>query len=199
VIGVADALAPRIIDEAHSVAETGHGTLLLDGAATADALRTLGPDHDVVHVACHGVNRPDSPQLSALRLGDGWLTAQDIADMPFDGQLVILSGCSTGRQHAIGGADDEVVGLPRAFLRAGASGVIVNHWPVDDAAAVEVMAGFHRRLTETDPLSALRDAQLDALAINPDPYLWAPAFGYGCGLPTITQQLPPNSLQGNPT
>jgi tetratricopeptide (TPR) repeat protein len=198
VLGVADTMAPRIVDEGEAVAGLGSSTLLLDAAATAEALRTLGPTHDVIHIACHGVNRPSAPQLSALRLGDGWLTAQDIAEMPLNGQLVVLSGCSTGRQHAIGGAHDEVVGLPRAFLRAGASGVIVNHWPVDDSAAVDLMTDFHRRSTTVDPLSALRDAQLNMLRTNPDVYLWAPAFGYGCGLPS-RDQLPPNSMQGNLT
>jgi CHAT domain-containing protein/tetratricopeptide (TPR) repeat protein len=195
VLGVADKLAPGIAEEAYAVGRIGPASLLLDAAATAEALRTLGPDHDVIHIACHGVNRPDAPQLAALRLGDGWLTAQDVSDIELTGQLVVLSGCSTGRQHAVGGAADEVVGLPRAFLRAGASGVIVNHWPVDDVAAVDLMTGFHHRLADTDPLSALRHAQLDALARDPDPYLWAPAFGYGCGLPTT--QLPSISLQGN--
>lgn len=178
ILSVPDASAPLIDDETDAILALGATTARRGDDATADALRRLGPEHDVVHIACHGITRRGAPQLSALRLADGWLTADEVAGFRLSGQLVVLSACSTGHQQMVGGAD-EVAGLPRAFLAAGASGVIVNHWRVDDEASAALMSDLHRRMLTADPLNALRGAQLDLLAFRPHPYLWAPAFGYG--------------------
>ena len=188
VLGVADDHAPKIRDEVDAIRAFGDTTALYDNDATVAALSALGPDHDVIHLACHGINRPGAPHLSAIRLGDGWLTAHDIAGMQFSGQLVVLSACSSGRQQTLGNAD-EVVGLPRAFLAAGASGVIVNHWRADDQVSSELMTDVHRLLTGVDALSALRSAQLKAFERHPHPYFWAPGFGYGL--------TPPQAREGN--
>jgi CHAT domain-containing protein len=73
-----------------------------------------------------------------------------------------------------------VVGLTRAFLAAGASGVIASLWPVSDASTAALMQEFYRLLwDEEEPRTAaeaLREARL-ALMQNPEwehPYFWAP-------------------------
>ena len=56
-----------------------------------------------------------------------------------------------------------IVGLPQAFLSAGASGVIVSLWEVDDRAASNFMPLLYSNLLERGltPAEALRQAQLE--------------------------------------
>lgn len=179
VMGVEDEHAPWIRTEAESIARChGDPTLLLNDDATADALAALAPAHDIIHLACHGLNRPDNPAFSALRLGDRWLTAAEIAGMSLDGQLVVLSACSSGRDRR-GRSPDEPNGLPRAFIAAGAGAVVVNLWQVDDEASAQLMTAFHRHLADAAPPQALRTAQIEFLSTRPHPYLWAPSVIYG--------------------
>jgi CHAT domain-containing protein/tetratricopeptide (TPR) repeat protein len=177
-VGCSDQVAPRVADEVEAIARWRLGsTMLTDRAATVEAVARAITRHDVAHIACHGVNRRDNPELSALHLVDGPWTAIEIAELELDGQLVVLSACSSGRQQTIGNAD-EAVGLPRAFLAAGASDVVVNLWQVDDLAALELMTDLHTRLDRQSPAAALREAQLALLSRRAHPYLWAPTVVY---------------------
>jgi CHAT domain-containing protein/tetratricopeptide (TPR) repeat protein len=178
-VGVVDDDTPDVAKEISAVAANSeHATVLLDDEATVAAFEENVADHDVLHLACHGVHRPDNPLFSALRLADRWLTAAEIARLDLDGQLVILSACSSGRQEAVG-TGDELVGLPRAFLAAGAASVIVNLWPVTDDSSAALMTRLHHWLGDSEPAAALRRAQLDLLADLPHPYHWAPAVVLG--------------------
>ena len=179
ILGVEDEHAPWIRAEAESVAGIApSATLLLNEAATVDALEQLAASHDVIHLACHGLNRPDNPAFSALRLGDRWLTAAEVTGLRLDGQLVVLSACSSGRQRG-GSGPDEPNGLPRAFLAAGAREVVVNLWQVDDESSAELMIAFHSKLESLAPTESLRAAQMEMLQRQPHPYLWAPSVIYG--------------------
>jgi hypothetical protein len=68
-------------------------TALLDGSATISALREHAPGSDLLHLACHGQFRPDSPLFSSLRLGDGWLSVRDAYTLDVGAGLVTLSAC----------------------------------------------------------------------------------------------------------
>ncbi|MFW2333089.1 CHAT domain-containing protein [Ilumatobacter sp.] len=177
-MGTVDDLAPLATVEAGRVGEAwtasgGRGVVLRDGDATADVLLAQAAEHDVVHVASHGIFRDDSPEFSAIRLADRWVTAAEISRLRLDGQLVVLSACDTGRRHSSGPLRD-VVGLPRALLAAGARGVIASRWPADDAATTALMSVLHHGLArgETDA-EALRHAQLATRVTHPHPYYWA--------------------------
>ncbi len=87
---------------------------------------------------------------------------------------MVLSACESG----VHGRAAEPVGLGWAFLAAGASGVVVSQWPVDDQATLTMMAEFYRRLgAGLAPSHALRAAQLHTAEQHPHPYFWAP-FSY---------------------
>jgi CHAT domain-containing protein len=71
---------------------------------------------------------------------------------------VYLSACET----AIGPARfaDGMPGLQRAFLRAGARGVIATLWPVEDVYAGQFATDFYRRYTAGVPAArALAETQ----------------------------------------
>jgi CHAT domain-containing protein/tetratricopeptide (TPR) repeat protein len=173
-MGVADEQTPRVRDEIETLAPLfPEATALLGEEATVERLRALAPGADVLHLACHGQFRPDSPLFSSLKLGDGWLTARDAYSLDFRGRLVTLSACETGVNAVAPG--DELVGLVRGFFSAGAPTLLLSLWTVDDEATAELMADFYTSLREGQrPASALRAAQLRQLRQRPHPFFWSP-------------------------
>jgi len=183
VVGVPDSVAPEIEREVRQIAESTVGTLLLSGDATKQAFADAVVDHDVVHIACHARFRPENPLMSALQFADGWLSADEIQHLSLDGKLIVLASCSSGLQGSEG--EDEALGLPRAFLAAGAAAVVMNLWPADDSASLGLMTHFHTNMMSMTPNEALRAAQLEMMQLHAHPLLWAApvVFGHGERLP----------------
>jgi CHAT domain-containing protein len=173
-MGVPDARAPRVRDEILTLAPLFPDRVALIGPeAHAAALRRHGPEADLLHLACHGVFRPDNPLFSALHLADGRFTTRDAYGLDLHCNLVVLSACETGVSSVAPG--DELLGLARGFFAAGAPALIVSLWTVDDSSTANLMAHFYRRLNAGDtPASALRAAQCELLAEQPHPFFWAP-------------------------
>ena len=97
-----------------------------------------------LHVAGHGLFRPEHPEFSALSDGQAFLFARDVSALELDLDLVVLSGCETGRPARL--RAEELVGLPRSFRSAGARTVVASAWPVEDAAAQRFQVCFWRDL-----------------------------------------------------
>jgi CHAT domain-containing protein len=177
-MGTVDEFAPLATVEAGRVGDAWttsglRSVVLRDDDATAESLLGQAAEHDVVHIASHGLFRDDSPEFSAIRLTDRWVTAAEVSRLRLDGQLIVLSACDTGRRHSSGPLR-EVVGLPRALLSAGARGVVASRWPADDAATTTLMSALHHGLARGDSdAEALRQAQLATRATHPHPYHWA--------------------------
>ncbi|HEX8721024.1 MAG TPA: CHAT domain-containing protein [Pyrinomonadaceae bacterium] len=173
-LGVADEQTPRVRDEIRALAPLFPDSLaLLDAEATLDALRAHAPAADVLHLACHGQFRPDSPLFSSLRLGDGWMTVHDAYTLDVGAGLVTLSACETGVSAVAPG--DELIGLVRGFFYAGAPSLLMSLWTVDDEATAELMTDFYTHLRAgSRPAAALRAAQLRQLRERPHPFFWSP-------------------------
>lgn len=179
VLAVPDETAPAIAAEAAAVVKAhGAGTLLVgpDASTTAwGALLRQGRVPDVLHLACHGVFSVDHPSCSALRLGDRWVFAGEIAQLRLDGAVVVLNACSTGRG---GGGDGGVGGLVWAFLAAGAHGAVATQWAVSDEAAALFAEELHIELAKHgDPALAVAAARRRLQDELPHPWQWA-AFRY---------------------
>ena len=174
VFGVEDPSIPSAAAEAHAVAEHLPGAEVRVGEeATIGALRDGASGGGALHLACHGLFRSDNPMFSALKLHDGWLTAADAMSLNLPGALVTLSACESGRGEVTGG--DEVLGLTRAFLGAGAATLVVSLWLVQDETTAELMGSYYGRLRDgARPAEALRDAQLELKERYAHPYYWAP-------------------------
>lgn len=172
---------PHALQEARAVASQVGGQLLLEQEATQAALQLLIGQSTIIHLATHGHFRADNHLFSGLALADGWLTTLDISNLRLRASLVTLSACQTGR-HIIGGGD-ELLGLMRAFLGAGASSLVATLWAVEDGSTAQLMAHFYGQLTAgLGKGAALRQAQLSLLAGNDryrHPYYWAPFFLVG--------------------
>ena len=176
---------PAAVEEARRVARPWSHRLLLEQEATVGALTRSAADCAVLHLATHAEFRADNPLFSGLQLADGWLTTLDIFNMRLNTQLVTLSACSTGRSNIGGG--DELLGLTRAFMAAGASSLLMTHWAVVDDVTQRLITDFYERLAAGEPKDrALQQAQLNLLNgaretghAYQHPYFWSPFFLIG--------------------
>jgi CHAT domain-containing protein len=151
---------------------------LTGGDATFAAYQTLAPECDVLHFACHGQFRPDDPSYSSLHLADGWVTVKDICEQQLKAQVVTLSACETGLNEIAGG--EEVIGLARGFLSAGAASIVLSLWTVNDAAAAQLTEDFYVSLQRGATVAAsLRIAQTKLIDEGRHPYFWSPFVAIG--------------------
>jgi Uncharacterized protein conserved in bacteria len=151
-------------------------SVLTRKAATKAALVSAGGQFRVVHVAAHGEFVSDQPLASRLLLApaggeSGQLTAGDLYGMRLPADLVTLSACETGMGKVLSG--DDVVGLTRGFLYAGAGNVVASLWPVSDEETKFLMASFYRNLKQLPKAEALRQAQLETKLRYPHPFFWS--------------------------
>ena len=143
---------------------------LLGAAASREAALGGGlARYRYVHFATHGILDTAYPELSGLVLSlvdrrgrpeNGFLRAHEIADLRLAADLVVLSACRTALGKEIRG--EGLVGLTRAFLDAGAEGVLVSLWQVEDRATAELMRRFYKGMLREGlpPPAALRRAQV---------------------------------------
>lgn len=154
-------------------AELAEVTELLgvSSAGTEADLISLLPEASLIHFAGHAMLRRDNPLFSYLETPRGRLTLGEILEMELSADLVVLSGCETGAGLSRPG--DELLGLARAFLHAGAGSLVASLWPVDDRATRRLMGCFYRHLRSVAPGVALRRAQLEIREEMAHPYYWA--------------------------
>jgi CHAT domain-containing protein len=167
----------------------GDSILLKSRDVTRENVRRLarsGPA--VLHIATHVLQdrqRTADAQI-ALSLSDRpqdeLLGASEIGSWTLDGGLVVLSGCSSGVASARPGTG--LMGLTRAWLAAGAAGVVATSWSIPDDAG-PFFQRFYRELqrsTARDPAEALRTAQIETLRAGgwrSDPAYWSAYFILG--------------------
>jgi CHAT domain-containing protein len=169
----------------------GPDSILTGAAATEAAVRAkdLG-DYRVLYFATHGLlpgelscesepglalSPPPTPARS--RGEDGLLEASEIAGLPLNADLVVLSACNTA-EAATGFGGEALSGLADAFFYAGARSLIASHWEVPSAATVRLMTGVFQRLgpdLSGGAAAALRQAQLQLIdqPATAHPFFWA--------------------------
>jgi CHAT domain-containing protein/predicted negative regulator of RcsB-dependent stress response len=153
-------------------------TVLVGSEATTQAFRVASREVDVIHLACHGRFRVDNPAFSALHFVDAAFTAFDAESLRIRAAVVMLSACESGITQSASG--DELLGLVRGFLIAGASRVVASLWAVDDVVTEQFVRVFYMALQGGDePTIALRKAQLEIKRHWPLPSHWAPFVLYG--------------------
>ena len=174
VLGVPDERAPFIADEVRAVAEILPGSRLVTGAEEGgEALRAHGSGFRLIHIATHGIFRQDNPMFSGIRLGPAYLNLYDLYHLQLDAELVSLSGCATGLNVVSVG--DELLGLSRGLLFAGAQSLLLTLWDVHDRSTAEFMTCFYKRLAgSANRAVALQGAVQYVRERYPHPYYWAP-------------------------
>ncbi len=114
------------------------------------------------------------------RIEERDLSAEEILGLELQAELVTLSACESGLSERHPG--DELIGLPRSFIYAGASSVVVSLWRVADESTGVLMKRFYQDLlsdyaSSPTKAEALRSAQRYVMSLGgplQHPYHWAP-------------------------
>jgi CHAT domain-containing protein/Tfp pilus assembly protein PilF len=172
--------------EAEAIAALYKVEPLIGPLATEHALEQRGSQAGIVHLAAHASFNPIAPLASAIYLAsdtagidhlnsqyDGRLEVGEVYRLDLhEADLVVLSACDTQLGDLSEG--DELVGLTRAFIFAGAPSVMATLWNVEDKATSLLMERFYTHLQGgVGKAEALRQAQLDVRVQYPNPYYWA--------------------------
>ena len=137
---------------------------LLGQDATKQAVLEKLTSVSLIHIAAHGNAergeialaplepvRPGSTAQTGIPQEDDYLLKMsDISKVKVRAKLVVLSCCHSGRGQI---RAEEVVGIARAFLGAGARSVLVALWALDDRATKKLMSLFYEHLIQGESAS----------------------------------------------
>lgn len=144
--------------------------------ASESLVKKAGGTFKYIHLASHGIYNPDNPlqsevMLSADKENDGHLTVPEIYDLRLNANMVVLSACQTSLGNVNDG--DDVIGLTRGFLFAGARSIVGSLWDVPDDPTKDLMVTLYQNLKSTDARTAMQQAQLANLKKYKHPFAWA--------------------------
>lgn len=188
---------------------SGPGSVVVEAAAFSDTALDAHRDYSqyaVVHFATHGLKEGeldcDNPPALITSIADdpqsdGLLSFEEIANLQFDANLVVLSACNTaaetngraggaaGFTAGAAGQGATLNGLVRAFLVAGSRAVLTTHWAIPDsfktrdgrqvAASTQLIETFFKTGKTDSIATALRAAQTGMInqIDTSHPYYWA--------------------------
>jgi CHAT domain-containing protein/tetratricopeptide (TPR) repeat protein len=173
-VGIADEKAPLVEEELAKISRLfPNARVLQSERATRGAFVENSTVSSFIHIATHAVFRQDNPMFSSFKLADGYFTAFDLFSMSCPTNLVTLSGCQSGMSEVTG--SDDLLGLMRGFLYAGARSLLLSLWNINDESTAALMVNFYREWQKgTDKSKALRQAMLTVRNDHPNPFYWAP-------------------------
>jgi CHAT domain-containing protein/Tfp pilus assembly protein PilF len=148
-------------------------------------------EYKIIHFATHGLVVPQLPDLSAIILtpetngaNEGYLRAPEIEKLNIRADFVNLSACETGLGKMYKG--EGVVGLTKSFLIAGANGVSVSLWKIDDMATMKFMVNVYQLVVKQKLgyCEAIHQTRIQFMKGDfgddyKHPYYWAPFVYYG--------------------
>jgi CHAT domain-containing protein len=145
--------------EARAVAKLYGTQPLIGPEATVEEIRPRLSTHRQLLFATHGVLYEEAPLLSGIALANGYiLTVQELMGLKLDADLITVSACKSALGTRTRG--EEILGLTRGLLTAGARAVVVSLWPVLDLSTAVLIVQFHQHLKDgADPATALAQAQ----------------------------------------
>jgi CHAT domain-containing protein/tetratricopeptide (TPR) repeat protein len=147
--------------EAGFIAHLAGGQALIGPMTKKAELYQHAPTCRVLHFSCHGEFDPVAPLASCLHIAaNETLTGQEIIDnLHLTCDLVTLSACESGL--SLVQRSDELYGLLRAFMYAGASALIATLWRVDERSTLIFAEKFYQEVAAgASYAAALKAAQL---------------------------------------
>lgn len=173
-LGLEESGTPSINEEMNALAALfPHAVMLTGDDATRHNFLQAAPGAKFVHLASHGYFRRDNPMFSFLKLADSNLHFYSLLDLKLNAEMVTLSACHTGVNKVFPG--DELHGLVRGFLYAGAPSVVASLWAVSDRSTADFMREMYSHICAgATKRAALRRAQLAIKDAYGHPYYWAP-------------------------
>ena len=167
------------VDSIYAYRHNSNDVLLSDSRATDEQfLQQLKRGFDIVHISTHGyfggevgirsdikpllgdqsmsksgilfagVSKTLSDSSFDDDLFDGVLSASELSHQDFSQtELVVLSACQTALGHL---TDDGVWGIQRGLKQAGAQGLILSLWNVNDLSTYRLMRYFYENLNQQE-------------------------------------------------
>jgi CHAT domain-containing protein/Tfp pilus assembly protein PilF len=174
IVGVADTNTPNVDLEVSGLQNIfPEATVLLGERANREGFSRAAQHASFIHVATHATYRQDNPMFSSFKLADGYVTALDLFSMNCQANLVALSGCQSGLGQVA--ESDDLLGLMRGFLYAGARSLLMSLWTVNDASTVNLMNEFYKEWQSgATRARALQKAMRTVRRTYPNPFYWAP-------------------------
>ena len=156
----------------------------IGAAADEQTFRNIAADYGIVHVASRGVLNKPNPLFSFIEFAeaqgeDGRLEVHEVYGLALDADLVVLSACQTGLGSgalADVPAGDDWVGLVRAFLIAGARGVIATLWTVEDRSTAVFIEKFYQEVAAGHPYDVALTRAKRSMLVAGDlvhPFYWS--------------------------
>jgi len=148
-------------EEALSIAQLTTGRVMIGSSPKKEALYDQAVNYRLLHLACHGEFKPESPLASFLKLApDEKLTALDVLQqLNLQCDLVTLSACESGLSRVRRG--DELIGFMRAFMSKGTTALVSTLWRVNDHPTRILMERFYQEIQAgVEFAEALKRAQL---------------------------------------
>jgi CHAT domain-containing protein/tetratricopeptide (TPR) repeat protein len=149
-----------------------------------NALSNQLSQYRFIHWATHGFANTQKPELSGIVMSlvdqngagsNGYLLLEDIFNLSFNADLVVLSACETGLGEVVQG--EGLIGLTRGLMYAGTPRVVTSLWAVPDSQTADLMGKFYAKMLQQNlrPAEALRAAQLEMFNSRNwvAPYYWA--------------------------
>jgi len=176
--------------EAETILKMMKGKKLIGEEATEASFKKLASSYDILHFATHTRIDDENPLTSMLSFypysgfgEDGVLHTYEIYNLELNGELAVLSACSTGDGKLQKG--EGVISLARAFTYAGMPSVVMTLWDVEDISSGNILPSFYHLLAKGyDKDIALRLAKLNYLEktrpeIETHPAFWSGFVLYG--------------------
>lgn len=182
--------------EAQAIAQALNTTALMGKNATETMVKQKLETASLLHFATHGVIAKSDREIEGNWLAlaepsnpnapgnnDGKLTLTEIFNSKLRAQLAVLSACNTVSGEVTG---EGVLGLARAFIKAGVPAVVASLWQVPDQQTQLLMEAFYRELLRGKTYGeALRLAQLEVRSQFTNPRDWAAFMVIGDGDRTL--------------
>ncbi len=180
------------IDSLQALYDSDRITLLTDSLASEACFTQMASQYPIVHLATHGYFGGLTPEgtdlipagydaslsqnilafagINASLFTDGFdaskhdgiLSAREIEHLDLSGvELIVLSACQSGLGYL---TSDGIYGLQRGLKNAGAKGMIVSLWSVDDEATALLMQSFYTHLQTEDAHTAFLHAREELIA-----------------------------------
>lgn len=135
---------PKVDEEVSSILTAApHAVVLQSTCGTREAVLAGIPNHDWLHLACHGHHDVKQPFRSFFSMHNGPITLLDLIekDLPH-AELAVLSACHSARVSET--LPDEALHPAAGMMFAGYKSVIGTMWAFDDGFGSALAGTFYK-------------------------------------------------------
>ncbi|MFH2143000.1 MAG: CHAT domain-containing tetratricopeptide repeat protein [Bacteroidota bacterium] len=174
---------PFTITEARNVAVMFNGVFISGKHASKQYFMKNVGFFKILHIAAHSLVDYDNSMLSGLFFSkidtirdDSFLSNIELYNLPVNAELVVLSGCYTGRGKLYKG--EGVYNLARSFILKGCPSIIISLWDLHDESGADITFNMYKYIYEGESLDyALQKSKIDFIKSTvrqkAHPFFWA--------------------------